>query len=185
MKIPSKLDIKIAPNFKLYEYCYSNTAKEWVYPEPIQFWLVQKHAFHIMQPIRDAWGEIRINSGIRTRTIIAALKRAGNAVSEHTDHSFLDPHVNRWGTGAADFYPAEAKIADVWSWIVQRVRSGKLDVGQAIFYPARNVIHISNPHSLLYSQGFSESLNRWGLAHHDQKLLISRDPGVYEAVESP
>lgn len=81
-------------------------------------------AQHVLQPIRDRWGALRISSGYRSPQVNAAV--GGSTTSQHLLGE------------AADFIPLHADMNEVYRWIVEK--SG-LAFGQVILEPSW--IHIS------------------------------------------
>ena len=85
-------------------------------------------AVFLLQPIRDRFGKYTINSGYRCPRVNSAV--GGSSASQHLEGQ------------AADGYPEEADIYEVYRWIVEE--SG-IHFGQCIIYPAKGFIHISLP----------------------------------------
>ena len=83
----------------------------------------------ILQPIRDRWGKIHINSGYRSP---AVNQRVGGA--DTSQHCYGE---------AADFISLEAPLKDVYRWIVE---DSKLAFGQCICeIRTTDWIHVSLP----------------------------------------
>ncbi|MBI5827668.1 MAG: peptidase M15 [Deltaproteobacteria bacterium] len=87
-------------------------------------------ALHILQPIRERWGRIRITSGFRSPSVNSAV--GGVSTSQHC-----------FGE-AADFAPLDAPIDEVFSWIV---KDSGLQFGQCINERRgeRRWVHVSLP----------------------------------------
>ena len=103
-------------------------------------------AVFILQPIRDKFGKYTINSGYRSFKVNR--KIGGSSTSQHLEGQ------------AADGFPEEADIYEVYKWIVEE--SG-IHFGQCIIYPANGFIHISLPR--LYKS------NSQALICHEEKYL--------------
>ena len=82
-------------------------------------------ANYVLQPIRDRWGRITVNSGYRSGAVNKAV--GGSDTSQHKDGE------------AADIVPVEADLRAVYRWIVEE--SG-IAFGQCI-YEKDQWIHIS------------------------------------------
>jgi hypothetical protein len=84
----------------------------------------------ILQPVRDRWGRIKVNSGYRSAEVNAAV--GGSLRSQHLHGE------------AADIVPLDADIYEVFQWI--RDESG-IDYGQLILEKKGGAywIHISLP----------------------------------------
>ena len=110
--------------------------------------------FQVLHIPRDYFGFVfDITSGMRNKTIVGGMLADGTSLnsSTRTDHSYMDPDVYLFGVGAIDFTCKKCK--DVFYWIMEKTMNRKLlAIGQLIWYPERNFIHISNPKSLIFSQ---------------------------------
>ena len=156
--IITNYSIKLSENFRLKEFCQSKwTPKEnAVIPNKYQIYLTKEICTKILQPIRDYFDKpIIIISGIRNKKIIEAMEKKGLHPSKDTDHSYLDPEVNRWGVGAVDFYIEGINIRTIYKFIAKR---NKIDsnyaFGQAILHTDYKYIHISNPITNVCSKKF-------------------------------
>ena len=89
-------------------------------------------ATYILQPIRDAWGIYRINSGYRSEEVNGHPDVQG---SDDSQHLFAE---------AVDGYPVNAEIEKVFEWIV---RVSKIVYGQCILETVGEStwLHISLP----------------------------------------
>ena len=105
--------IPFAPNFRYGEYVKSDTAlrlgivnkpgeKEWL--------CIESNARHIMQPMREKWGRIRITSGFRNSKLCLAI-----GSTAHSSHTF------GWTT---DSEPLEAGVSlfMVAEWAFKNLR---------------------------------------------------------------
>jgi len=83
----------------------------------------------ILQPIRDRWGKLYINSGYRSPAVNQRV--GGSDTSQHCDGE------------AADLITLEAPLQNVYRWIVE---DSRLAFGQCIFeLRATDWIHVSLP----------------------------------------
>ncbi len=116
--MPTPLDLKLSPNFTFGELTdtghaslrAANRAEAEHYLEA-----GKALATTILQPIRDRWGPLRINSGFRGRTLNTRVN--GSPTSQHC---FFQ---------AADIVPLQADIDVVFDWIR---KESKIPFGQLI-----------------------------------------------------
>ena len=168
-------DYLISANFSLKEFIHSEEAGIDVLITPIQLLLLKKLVYNIMQPIRFWYGKpIYISSGVRNKAIMNTLRKKGYAVSSRTDHSYSDPEVNQFGTGACDFCVNNNKdLVGIYTWV-----KGHIDrelIGQMIIYiktknQMGNFIHISN------------SIMEYGIAikeYQYKKMFLMKRNGHY------
>lgn len=117
--------IKLSKNFTLWEVLRSNHIKLVQYPDSKTFNNLKLGAEMILQPVRDKFGPIRINSGYRNLKINRAV--GGSKTSDHM-------------LGAAfDIVPLKENLSIVYSWI----KNGWLYYRQVIKYTESRFIHIS------------------------------------------
>jgi len=168
-------DQKLSENFNLSEFTYSKAADRRIKPTEFQIGMLKRLCEDLLQPIRDAFGSLRITSGLRDRVIYDALVKAGLPASKTSDH-FLVPYLtkvgNEWmaptfapnprGKGAADFVPLNADAWIVYYWIIKRFKP-KFDFNQVIIYPKdyskanSDYIHIANPARLFIAKAIIPS----------------------------
>lgn len=110
-------------------------------------------AIFILQPIRDKFGKYTINSGYRSLRVNREI--GGSSTSQHMEGQ------------AADGYPENADIYEVYRWIVEQ--SG-IHFGQCIIYPDKGFIHISLPR--IYKENKQALICQGGkyLPYSDTKL---------------
>ena len=122
------MSLPLSKNFTLGEMCKTNTGLDNI-PETHHrlalHWLCQ----FILQPIRDKFGTIAINSGYRCPEVNAEV--GGSRNSQHMRGE------------AADIVPVSVPLEDVYAWI-----TCNLLYGQLIIYPDRGFIHVSMPRIL-------------------------------------
>ena len=119
--------MKLSKNFSLNGLTVTETGLPNVPDEERKTFLLILAIF-ILQPIRDRFGKYTINSGYRSPRVNREV--GGSSTSQHLEGQ------------AADGYPEEADIYEVYRWIVEE--SG-IDFGQCIIYPSKGFIHIGLP----------------------------------------
>lgn len=119
--------MKLSNDFTLEELTKTDTGLPNVPDEERKAFLLLLAIF-ILQPIRDRFGKYKVNSGYRGPRVNKEV--GGSSTSQHLEGQ------------AADGYPEEANIYEVYRWIVKE--SG-IDFGQCIIYPGKGFIHISLP----------------------------------------
>jgi len=148
----------LSPNFQLKEFCQSRCTpgENDVSPNKFQIYLVKELCIKILQPIRDYFNKpITITSGMRNKKIMDAMKKNGFHPSKTTDHSYLDPEINRWGVGATDFYINGVNIHSIYKFIARKSKiNNDYNFGQAIIYTDYKFIHVSNPITTVFSEEF-------------------------------
>jgi hypothetical protein len=113
--------MKLTDDFSLSEFTRSRFANgNHVKPNCAQVYCIRVLCKEVLQPLRDIFGRIKINSGIRDRIVYRRMKKAGYNPSATSDH-FCFSDINPYGTGAADIVPV-----------------------QVIIYPDMGFIHIGN-----------------------------------------
>lgn len=157
---------QLSTNFKLHEFLVSESYEKAHGISPIegeelnslQIYLAERLAKDILQPIRRHFGKLKINSGIRTPSIMEAMIAYGFKPSPTTDHSYGNTEVNWKGSGAADIVPIESDIWSVYDWIISTRFAGQINYNQVILYPGNGFIHISNPKEILFSSRLVKDL---------------------------
>jgi hypothetical protein len=134
--------MKLSHDFTLAELTATETGLN-NYPDSEAMYRLYYLATFILQPIRNRWGRIRVNSGYRSPQVNASI--GGVYSSQHMRGE------------AADIVPLDANIEDVFGWIRRN-----LIYGQVILEERKGVqwIHVSlpryyapNQEALLYSNG--------------------------------
>jgi len=140
---------------------------------------------NVLLPIREYVGfPMVITSGVRDKPIIEAMLDHGFHPSKKTDHAYMDPAVNQFGIGAADFvvqwpnmiYKStehKRRMYDVFKWIIN---NPSIQTSQVIYYTEWGSIHISNYVGYVYSTEFANVIGR----HLGRSILISGN-GVHYA----
>jgi len=183
------MGFEVSKDFHSDEFTWSETAQKHARLTIYNTFLLTDLVMNILQLIRNNFGRLDITSGIRDKEIIDTLKAMGYPVSKTTDHSYMDPEVNTYGVGAADFVSAKADAWDVYEWIVN---SG-LPFGQVIIYPDPDdnpltndaFIHIANPKIRVFSPLFSRALGLLARNQDPNRTLVYRkswpdgEPGKY------
>lgn len=117
----------ISKNFSLEEFAVSASHPELVVPVPVtKVGRVVKLVLTILQPARDKWGHpFRILSGYRSDALNKAA--GGSPTSQHRMAE------------AADVTTTDTRGLFVY------LMSANLPLGQVIYYPAQNFVHIALP----------------------------------------
>lgn len=120
---------QITKHFRLEEFAVSRSYPRLVEPVPAQYVpAVEFLARKILQPIRDQWGwPMLVTSGYRSDALNKAVK--GSPTSQHRLAQ------------AADI--TTAWIEDLFLSLI--MIDTRLPMGQVIYYPGRNFIHIAVP----------------------------------------
>lgn len=106
----------LSENFTLYEMIASSSHPELVtYPKENVILALKDFCEKYLQPLRDVFGPIRINSGYRGKK----LNQAVGGVSNSVHRIFLD-NGQRIGV-AADIVPLKADLVDVYEYIARNV----------------------------------------------------------------
>ena len=120
--------LKLSESFILQELTKTSTGLQ-NQPDVVEEEKLLYLANFILQPIRDRWGKLYINSGYRSP---AVNQRVGGA--DTSQHCYGE---------AADFITLEAPLKDVYRWIVE---DSRLAFGQCICeIRATDWIHVSLP----------------------------------------
>jgi uncharacterized protein YcbK (DUF882 family) len=118
---------KLTKNFTIEELTFSATANSECIdntPNDTQIGNLKQLAVNVLQPIRDKFGVVKINSGFRSRElndIIGGVKTSQHCLGE-----------------AADIYAPNATLYDVAIWIRDNIKYDQL-----IYYPDKGFIHVS------------------------------------------
>lgn len=121
--------MKLTKNFTLGELCVTDTGLPNV-PEPHVVDRLLLVAFYLLQPTRDRYGPLKINSGFRSLEVNHHPDVQGSGTSQHLRGE------------AVDMEPLEAEIEEVYAWM-----RDNLIYGQIIFEDKKGKkwIHISLP----------------------------------------
>ena len=98
------MNIKLSENFSLDELTATTTGLPNQPDEEVEVKLLYL-ANYVLQPIRNRWGRLKVNSGYRSGAVNKAV--GGSETSQH-----------RLGE-AADIVPIEADLKAVYRWIVE------------------------------------------------------------------
>jgi hypothetical protein len=137
--------MQLKENFKLAKN--TTSAGIIIKPTPEQIYCIKKLCENILQSVHNMWGTTKITSGLRNRRSYRALKHQGYPVSASSDH-FAWSDVNPRGTGAADFVVFGADMKKVFHWIIDELYG---HTGQIIYYPKKNIIHVSNHRNIIFT----------------------------------
>lgn len=126
-----KMSTQLSKNFTFDELCVTETGVENV-PNETQKEKLFYVANLLLQPIRNTWGSIHVNSGFRSELVNK--KIGGSPTSQHMEGE------------AADIVPLEASIDDVFTWCRQNLVFGQL-ILETIVFNGTDIrwIHISLP----------------------------------------
>jgi hypothetical protein len=119
--------MKLAKNFSLDELIVTSTSGSNIPPGLHKEKLLYT-ANYLLQPIRDKWGPVLVNSGYRSQAVNTAI--GGSSTSQH------------WKGEAADSRTPTADLWEVYLWVLDN-----LSFGQCIYEEngAAKWIHISLP----------------------------------------
>jgi uncharacterized protein YcbK (DUF882 family) len=136
--------MKLTKNFELEEFLKS--AGIIIEPTNEQIFCMQTLCTNVLQPIRDIMGPVVVTSGLRNVKTTSALIKQGYPASTSSDH-YAWSEGNPKATGAADFYCLRKDTLGVFDWIIHSIMDS---VGQVIYYPDKNFIHVSNRFSKIF-----------------------------------
>ena len=137
--MPDLLDIQLSPHFRLREFCQSDMAEEKSIvniPPDNCLDLVQEFCREVLEPIREKWGAVYINSGYRS----PALNRLVHGVPD-SQHVWNHDHC------AADI-ALQVSLAEVYEWL----RTTQIPYDQCVLEHDKETgiprcIHISYTHT--------------------------------------
>lgn len=136
--------MRLSKNFAQQEFTTSAGIK--IDPTSEQLFCLKTLCQNILQPIRDKYGPVNITSGLRNSESTEKLIAAGVSASRTSDHMAWC-QGNPKGTGAADFICRGKNMGVIFSWIQRHLMH---NVGQVIYYPYRDFIHVSNRFSKIF-----------------------------------
>lgn len=124
--------MNLSKNFSLEELCTTNTGLQ-NKPSTDQETKLLYLANYLLQPIRDKWGPVQINSGFRSEAVHQALTKSGAPTSKTSQHLLGE---------AADINPAKVPCEVVFDWACKN-----LTYGQCIleYHGGATWVHISLP----------------------------------------
>ena len=138
-EITKAKETNLSDNFTLYELIKSDNHAECVfYPSKEVVAALHVIAKHILQPIRDEVGKVRINSGYRNPILNSKVGGVHNSVRQY----FLNG--NQLGM-ASDIVPTSRSLVDTFHWIIDNHEM--LGLKTAIIYPSRGFIHLDTRNS--------------------------------------
>lgn len=103
--------MQLSENFSIAELTVTDT-ELYNTPGQVELEKLLYLANYILQPVRNKFGPIRINSGFRSKQVNE--KIGGSATSQHC-----------FGE-AADIYPLQTSLEDVFQWIKENLVFGQL-----------------------------------------------------------
>lgn len=120
---------KLSENFSLYELIKSDSYPELVeWPSAEVIEKLKNFAANVLQPLREQFGALRINSGYRCPRLNARVGGVGNSV-----HQIFDKGIEFLGV-ASDIVPLQADLVDVFNWAFDH-----LPIKTAIIYRKKSV----------------------------------------------
>lgn len=134
-KIMEWQNMRLSPNFSMFELCRSDAHPKLVKPPNavIQYWLTW-WAREVLEPLRARIGPIRINSGYRNPEL--------NRAVDGEKRSIHQVSVSGEVVGVAtDIVPLRMPIADALRIIAEMP---ELPIRGCIIYPKRGFIHIDS-----------------------------------------
>lgn len=125
--------MELTENFSVEELTTTETG-QYNTPGEVELSKLLYLATYILQPIRERWGRLKINSGFRSKAVQDALTVSGAPTSKTVSQHTLGE--------AADFVPLDSDIDSVFLWC-----KDMLNYGQIILEESRGAqwIHISLP----------------------------------------
>lgn len=117
--------MQLSPHFSLHELTRTSTGLP-NRPPPSVIDSLRRLAVHVLQPLRNDLGRLRITSGYRSPAVNAAV--GGRSTSDHLRGE------------AADLVPLDASLEDAWRALLGHMTAGA-PVDQAILYSGH--IHVS------------------------------------------
>ena len=155
-QIQTAESIQLSTNFNLYELIKSDSYPELVdYPSELIIEKLKEYANTVLQPIRDKFGRLRINSGYRPKRLNAAVGGVSNSI-----HQILTDPGHVYLGCACDIVPLDADIIEVFEWAaanVQTIRTiilyRKPSVTKNPFIHADNRLATGKPISILEKTG--------------------------------
>ena len=140
-QITKAKNTKLSDNFTLYELIRSDSHPELVtYPTDEIIEALRVLCQDVLQPIRDKFGPIRVNSGYRNTRLNNAVGGVSNSI-----HKVMDSHGISVVGAAADIVPLKADVKKVFEQIPELSKGIKT----AIIYRRPSVtrtpfIHVDN-----------------------------------------
>lgn len=133
---------QLSKNFKLSEFAVSAGRPDLVKPVPANYVKNVEHLVNeFLQPFRDWWrAGISISSGYRPPALNTAI--GGSPTSQHTKAE------------AADWITADTRAA-----MFAIVSNPRYKIGQVIYYPRQNFIHVATPSTRYARPTFFVSLS--------------------------
>lgn len=137
--------MQLTKSFKIDEF--TKSAGIIINPTDEQIHCIQILCDEILQPIRNIFGKVQVNAGLRTTKTTEKLIKQGYAASQTSDHIAWSKD-NPTGTGAADI-TLDHDLQEVFDWIIdEKYHLCK----QIIYYPSQKFIHVSNHYNLIFTQ---------------------------------
>jgi len=161
--------MKLTKNFSLEEF--TTAAGIIIKPTKEQIYCIEVLCQGVLQPIRNRFGPVKVTSGLRDEETYKILRQRGDPVSRTSDH-FAWGDVNPRGTGAADIALYRTNIHSVFDWVIDNLDD---HFRQVIYYPNKNVIHVANSFSKIFTMPDSiQSQNRIMTYQHNTFVPYSR-----------
>lgn len=119
---------QLSKHFTLAELCRTGTGLP-NDPNPSELEALRYLVAHVLQPLRDRCGRLRVSSGYRSPPVNAAV--GGAKGSQHVRGE------------AADIIPLDITRDELWAVVVEAIRAGELPIDQAIRYDDAPHVHLS------------------------------------------
>lgn len=137
--------MQLTKNFHIDEFTLGAGVR--ITPTAEQVYCMKVLCSCVLQPVRNKFGPLLVTSGLRNNKITKALRAQGYPASATSDH-YAWSRENPRGTGAADFTCPSVNEEDIFLWLQQE----KFEhIGQIIYYPDSNIIHVSNRFSKIFT----------------------------------
>ena len=112
---------RLSSNFTLYEMIGSSSHPELVqYPSEEVINHLKNFCETVLQPLRDKFGPIRVNSGYRNAKLNKRVGGVSNSV-----HLIIDPNNGEFLGVAADIVPTKMDIIDAFEYIARNAENVK------------------------------------------------------------
>jgi len=153
--------MKLSKNFYLNEFTVSAGMN--IIATKEQIFCLKVLCRDVLQPIRNKFGPVIVTSGLRNMESYRKLKQQGYPASLTSDH-FAWSDANPRGTGAADLHCPSADIMDVFNFVQEYLY---YEIGQVIYYPGKNIIHVSNRFNKIFAMPDGREDSRRVMVYQD------------------
>lgn len=156
--------MKLSKNFYLNEFTVSAGMN--IIATKEQIFCLKILCRDVLQRIRNKFGTVVITSGLRNMESYRKLKAQGYPASLTSDH-FGWSDANPRGTGAADIHCPNADILDVFHFVQEYLYD---EIGQVIYYPGKNIVHVSNRFNKIFTMPDSREESRRVMIYQNGKF---------------